>query len=97
MITFDDIPDWIEDEDHEYPFFLTLNKSTDGTWCAGYVALDEDNKYRAIIGLNNFATLDEIPARLYYAIERYKKRGGFDDNEELRARNNYSKQSNLQP
>lgn len=83
-MTFDGIPDWIEDEDHDMKFFLTINKTLDGTWSAGYFAFDEDGIGHAIIGLNSFATLDEIPTRLHYAIERYKKRRGFDSNEEIR-------------
>lgn len=95
-MTWDDIPDWIEDEDHDdMRFFLTVNKTLDGTWSAAYTAHLEDSGDRicdyaqtqhvhTIIGLNNFATLDEVPTRLYYAIERYKKRGGFDNNQEFR-------------
>ena len=94
-MTWDDIPDYIETEDSELRYYLTISKSFDGQWVAAYTAhlfVGDDarcNEHEAehvqtIIGLNDFTTLDEIPPRLYYAIERYKKRGGFDSNQEVR-------------
>lgn len=99
-MTWNDIPDYIETEDSSLKYFLTLNKTLDGTWSAGYTAFDGEctqdertalfadpiphQRAYTIIGINSL-TYNEIPTRMHFAIERYKRRNGFDDNETLYA------------
>jgi hypothetical protein len=69
-VTLNDLPNFIECPDCETPYFLNLNKTIDGMWSAGYVNFEDG---AAIIGLND-CTLEDLPARMSYAIARYEQR-----------------------
>ena len=66
------LPHHIECLDCELRHFLTVNRASDGTWSAGYIAYADDGE-RVVLPINDAENLDEVALRLSIRLKRWNK------------------------
>ena len=67
------LPDYIGCRGCGTKYFLTINRTTKGTWSASYMEFGEGN---CVAVLNNCEDLEEMVARMQAKVGRFLKRSG---------------------
>lgn len=70
----ENLPAYINPDNEEFPYFLSLNRALDGSWSAGYVAyLEEGEITIGSLFLNGAASLTEVGIRMGAKLDRFNR------------------------